>query len=258
MTKHFLFSLTIAPIFNLQADILASWDFSQAGSVTDSAPFAFSATSPPVAGVQSATLSMPAADGGTALFFYDRAQGFAENGSYGFEGHAAQTALRARFLAGSYFHIAVDAEPGQALNLSSLDFNLNTSGHRPFDQLTLSALVRSTSGFSPVPNIFSGTGTNFQTSIMLNDPSYLGAFQEIDSVIFEVRGESTKSGFFEIPGNGELSFSNIGDMPGLQIRGAAVPEMSTALPLACILGVALIGYRRPRTSAPAARPQRPR
>ena len=135
-----------------------------------------------------------------------------------------------------YLTWTVAAQPGQRLNLASLDFNSARGGGDPATQVRGFRLYAEPTGGTfdlsdtPVLTVANETGTRTATVARSADLSGAG-FQGVESVTFR---------YYPLtPANG-----NTMDFSGMTLNGTVVPEPS-CLGLAALCGAGLLRRRRP-------------
>ncbi|MFT6861618.1 MAG: hypothetical protein ACJAVK_000170 [Akkermansiaceae bacterium] len=228
-TFAFIFATPLA-----DADVLAGWNVDTVNVARDLSPennhaFESTTTSSNIAG---ATLSLS-----STLTPSDA------NDSYGFKINVAdqQTSLAGAISAKHFIEFNISASPGYQLDLTSLEMN-GQSTATGADNI---AILTSTNDFVNYSAIASVSGISGNTGGFDTDSSGFGdpidltgsSYQGINTITFRIYGWNT---------NGTTGATSLRNLTGdnLIINGAVVPETSTVLPLAGLLGLTIIGSRR--------------
>lgn len=232
ITSAFLLAAPLA-----EAILLVGWDVD--GITTSGLSLADSTS---VSNVEESTLSL--GSGVIADTAGDR---------YGFKISSGTTTLAAAITANHYIEFDVTASSGYLLNLSSVELVGQASRNGANDV----AIFASLDGFSTSSNLGSATNVaipdpdpngskvtggfdtdsdGFGGPIDLTGSTYQGV---TGTVTFRIYGWNTTS---------DAGITYIRDLSGndLEINGtvSAIPEVSTGLPLASLLGLTIIGFRR--------------
>lgn len=227
-------ALSLAAL-SAKGDVLASWDMdgiTSSGQV--SRPYNFGATTLH-SDVASATLSLGAGANATNIG--------ADRYSFTISSPSGNSDDLADAKANDhYIQFDLNADSGKTLDLTSIDIFARSTDTGASDIAVLSSVDNYSSA------IFTASGINdSDKNHTFNIPLTGSSYQNLSSITFRyygwgITGTSGQTHF----GHSASSSGYSGNAVGLSINGAAVPEISTTLPLAGLLSFSIIGVRNRR------------